>query len=254
MSSSAYKKRRLSLQRRMAAASAKICHERNTIYTVAEVDITIPRNYIKQHQLNTGTKLSLTAYVVSTLARAVSEFPDFNALTNGRNLYVLNDITIGTLVERKIEDEMVPEPFGIQKANTKTVSEIHKEIRDAQSNTSEKLGSLSGASWVRFIPSFLFRTMIRLASRNVMVAKKYGVITVTSVGMFSKKPFWLLPLSATTISIAIGGIARLFNDGEEYREILCITIGFDHDIIDGAPAARFTSRFMELLESGAVLL
>ena len=29
-----------------------------------------------------------------------------------------------------------------------------------------------------------------------------------------------------------------------------ITISFDHDIIDGAPAARFTQRLKELIESG----
>ncbi len=34
------------------------------------------------------------------------------------------------------------------------------------------------------------------------------------------------------------------------REYLSLTISFDHDIIDGAPAARFTERLKELIESG----
>jgi pyruvate/2-oxoglutarate dehydrogenase complex dihydrolipoamide acyltransferase (E2) component len=34
------------------------------------------------------------------------------------------------------------------------------------------------------------------------------------------------------------------------REYLSMTISFDHDIIDGAPAARFTQRLKELIESG----
>jgi pyruvate/2-oxoglutarate dehydrogenase complex dihydrolipoamide acyltransferase (E2) component len=29
-----------------------------------------------------------------------------------------------------------------------------------------------------------------------------------------------------------------------------MTVSFDHDIIDGAPAARFTQRLRELVESG----
>jgi pyruvate/2-oxoglutarate dehydrogenase complex dihydrolipoamide acyltransferase (E2) component len=29
-----------------------------------------------------------------------------------------------------------------------------------------------------------------------------------------------------------------------------VTLSFDHDIIDGAPAARFVSRFRELIASG----
>ena len=30
----------------------------------------------------------------------------------------------------------------------------------------------------------------------------------------------------------------------------CMTLSFDHAIIDGAPAARFTERLKELIESG----
>ncbi|HEX2349635.1 MAG TPA: 2-oxo acid dehydrogenase subunit E2, partial [Ktedonobacterales bacterium] len=34
------------------------------------------------------------------------------------------------------------------------------------------------------------------------------------------------------------------------REYLDLTISVDHDIIDGAPAARFTRRLKELIERG----
>ncbi|MFN2167693.1 MAG: 2-oxo acid dehydrogenase subunit E2, partial [Anaerolineae bacterium] len=34
------------------------------------------------------------------------------------------------------------------------------------------------------------------------------------------------------------------------REFLSLTMSFDHDIVDGAPAARFARRFTELLEQG----
>jgi pyruvate/2-oxoglutarate dehydrogenase complex dihydrolipoamide acyltransferase (E2) component len=40
-------------------------------------------------------------------------------------------------------------------------------------------------------------------------------------------------------------------DGEiRIREYLSVTISFDHDIVDGAPAARFAQRLKELVESG----
>ena len=34
------------------------------------------------------------------------------------------------------------------------------------------------------------------------------------------------------------------------RDYLSLTISFDHDIVDGAPAARFTERLKDLIESG----
>ena len=36
----------------------------------------------------------------------------------------------------------------------------------------------------------------------------------------------------------------------EAHEHLCLTLSFDHDIVDGAPAARFAQHLKELLESG----
>jgi pyruvate/2-oxoglutarate dehydrogenase complex dihydrolipoamide acyltransferase (E2) component len=36
----------------------------------------------------------------------------------------------------------------------------------------------------------------------------------------------------------------------EVRKYLSVTISFDHDIIDGAPAARFMQQLKKLIESG----
>jgi pyruvate/2-oxoglutarate dehydrogenase complex dihydrolipoamide acyltransferase (E2) component len=36
----------------------------------------------------------------------------------------------------------------------------------------------------------------------------------------------------------------------EPREILNLTVSFDHDIVDGGPATRFVRRLVELIECG----
>jgi pyruvate/2-oxoglutarate dehydrogenase complex dihydrolipoamide acyltransferase (E2) component len=36
----------------------------------------------------------------------------------------------------------------------------------------------------------------------------------------------------------------------EPRDLLDLTVAFDHDVVDGAPAARFVKRLVELIESG----
>jgi pyruvate/2-oxoglutarate dehydrogenase complex dihydrolipoamide acyltransferase (E2) component len=57
--------------------------------------------------------------------------------------------------------------------------------------------------------------------------------------------------------ITMGGIGEKPGvvDGQiAIREYLSLTISFDHDIVDGAPAARFTERLKELIESGFGLL
>jgi pyruvate/2-oxoglutarate dehydrogenase complex dihydrolipoamide acyltransferase (E2) component len=36
----------------------------------------------------------------------------------------------------------------------------------------------------------------------------------------------------------------------QVRKYLSVTVSFDHDVIDGAPAARFTQRLKNLVENG----
>ncbi len=239
--------------RRMVAASAAVGREENTIHFMTEVDITGPRRLIAEHRERTGESLSLTAYIVTCLARTLEEFPRFNSFRKGSRLIVLDDITINVLFEREIGGEDIPEPVGIQAVNRKTYRQVNDELRTAQQHTGEHLGSATGTAWIRFIPGFLLRTFIQLASRNIGMQKRFGVVGVTAVGMFGSVPMWLTPLTSATITVAVGAIAKraALVDGDLHeREHLCLTVSFDHDIVDGAPAARFTSRFGELLSSG----
>ena len=98
----------------------------------------------------------------------------------------------------------MPEPIGIKQAQDKSYLQIHKEIREAKNQQTDKLGSLSGQTWIRLIPIFLLRLFIRIADKNIHMAKKYGKIAVTAVGMYSKEPIWFIPLGAATVLITVG--------------------------------------------------
>jgi len=84
-----------------------------------------------------------------------------------------------------------------------------------------------------------------------------GTVGITAVGMFGKGAAWGIPPALPTLMMTVGGIGEkpVLIDGHlALREYLSLTISFDHDIIDGAPAARFTERLKELIESGYGLL
>jgi pyruvate/2-oxoglutarate dehydrogenase complex dihydrolipoamide acyltransferase (E2) component len=239
--------------RQMVAASAAVGREQDTIHLLTEVDITGPRRLIAEHRERTGERLSLTGYIVTCLARTLNEFPRFNSFRKGSRLIVLDDVTISVLFEREIDGENIPEPVGIQAANRKTYRQVNDELRAAQQQSGPRLGSATGTAWIRFVPSFLLRTFIRLASRSIGMQKRFGVVGVTAVGMFGSGPTWAIPLTSATVTVAVGAIAvrPVLVDGSlQEREHICLTVSFDHDIVDGAPAARFTSRFAELLSNG----
>jgi pyruvate/2-oxoglutarate dehydrogenase complex dihydrolipoamide acyltransferase (E2) component len=85
-----------------------------------------------------------------------------------------------------------------------------------------------------------------------MMKKQVGTVMVSSVGMFGKGSGWgMAGGSFYTTDVLVGGIAEKLVrvDGQvEVREYLSLTINMDHDILDGAPAARFVSRFKERIE------
>lgn len=239
--------------RQMVTASAAVSKEKDTIHLVTDVDITKPRQLINTYLEKTEERLSLTGYVVSCLARTMVEFPHFNSFRKGKKLLILDDLTINVLFEREIDGENVPEAVGIQETNKKTFRQINDELRSVQKMAVRHLGSGSGVAWVRFIPHFLLKMFVQLASKNIAMQKRYGVVGVTAVGMFGAGSMWLIPLSSATVTIAIGSISKrpVIIDGDlQEHEFLCLTVSFDHDIVDGAPAARFTRRFSEILSSG----
>ena len=90
-----------------------------------------------------------------------------------------------------------------------------------------------------------------------MVVKRFnGTVLVTSVGMFGSFAGWGIPLAAHTLCVTVGGIESkpVLHNGElQEREHLCLTVTFDHDIVDGGPAARFIQRFVALVQAGAGL-
>ena len=238
-------------------ASASVTREKNTIHGFTEVDITIPRRLFGEYFERTGEKLSFTAYIVFCLAQTMKKYPQFNSFISGRKFVVLDDVTISVLVERDIDGEKVPEPVGIQQAQLKSFLDIHNEIRNAKKVTSDKLGTISGTEWFRLIPNFLLRTFVRIADGNITMGKRYGKVAVTAVGMFSEEAVWLIPHGSATVLVSVGSISRKvveINGEFVSREHLCITVSFNHDIVDGAPAARFINDFVKTIKSGELLM
>lgn len=251
-----YKSIPLSFNRRMVIASVSVTREKNAIHSFTEVDITEPRRLIREHFERTGEKLSFTAYIVACFAEVIKDHPQLNSFIKGRKLYLLEDVIISVLVERDLDGEKVPEPVAIREAQSKTYYQIHQEIRQAKKLQGDQLGSLTGQTWIRFIPTFLLKTFVRLADRNLAMAKKYGKLAVTAVGMFSKDAVWFIPHGSATVLITVGSISRkvVEVDGEfQSREHLCLTVSFDHNIVDGAPASRFMNQLVETIKGGSLI-
>ena len=104
-----------------------------------------------------------------------------------------------------------------------------------------------------FLPRFVRAPFCWLRDRSPRTGKRYaGTVLLTAVGMFGEGGS-----SPYTRNVTLGGIGEksgVMDRRIEIREYLSLTVSFDHDIIDGAPAARFTERFKDLIENGYGLI
>jgi pyruvate/2-oxoglutarate dehydrogenase complex dihydrolipoamide acyltransferase (E2) component len=243
--------------RRFAAAAYRSVGHKPMIHGLIEVDVTRARAVLRHHKARTGETLSFTAFLATCLAKAVDEHKAVQAFRQGsKRLVLFEDVDVFTDVERDVDGQKGIVPSIVRAANRKTFLEVHREIRAAQVlDASHVLKQVQPLS----LPAVLFRLSLwafgRIAGRRPRLWKtNMGTVELSAVGMFGTGAGWGIPHSAATaLCVTVGGIGetQVVVDGHTaVREYLSLTISVDHDIVDGAPAARFVRRLKELIESG----
>jgi pyruvate/2-oxoglutarate dehydrogenase complex dihydrolipoamide acyltransferase (E2) component len=235
------------------------------MFGLLEVDVTVARKLIADHKARTGETLSFAGFLTFCLARAIDEDKTIQAYRKGnKQLILFDDVNVGLMVERKVGEKRALMGHVIQAANRKTYREIHDEIRKVQSESVPPGRGMP--SWFRsamLLPwplSSLLKTLLRINSRHdpTIAVSMGGTVALTSVGMFGgSHSGWGISATPHPLGLVVGGIVwkPAVVDGRiEPREILNLTVTFDHDIVDGAPATRFVSRLVELIERGCGLV
>ncbi len=173
----------------------------------------------------TGQKKKITplVFIIKALISALKKYPNFNSsidnIKNGK-IILKKYFHIGIAVDTD-HGLMVPK---IRNANEKNISQLNEELKE----TSEKC-------------------------RKLKIDKKEffgGSITITSLGGIGGSFF--TPI-INYPEVAILGIGRtyykqvLINDEFHKRNMLPLSLSYDHRIIDGAEAARFCNELKENL-------
>lgn len=231
------------------------------MYALLEVDVTTVRTAIEVHRVETGELLSFTGYLAMCLARAVEEDKIVQAYMKGRKQLVVSDeVDVGLMVERRKGEKSILMGYVIRGANRKSYREIHEEIRAAQSDSVPDDGGMP--SWFRMLLllpwplSAVSKALIQWTFRQdpASFTSMAGTVGITAVGMFGKgRGGWGVVPVIHNLALIVGGTIRkpaVVEGRIEPREMLDLTIAFDHDVIDGAPAARFAKRLVDLIQAG----
>ena len=233
----------------------------HSMFGLLEVDVTTARQLITEYKTRTGETLSFTGFLAYCLSRAVDEDKAVQVyLKNRSQLVQFDDVDVGLMIERKVGETRTLTGYVIRGANHKPYHQIHQEIRTAQSTPVASSSEMP--AWFRTIMllpwpfSRLVKAVLSMVTRHdpTIPVSMAGTVGITAVGMFGKgHSGWGLEVTRHSLDLIVGSIAwkpAVIEDRIEPREILNLTVVFDHHVVDGAPAARFARRLIELIESG----
>jgi pyruvate dehydrogenase E2 component (dihydrolipoamide acetyltransferase) len=162
----------------------------------------------------------MLAFLIKAVVQALKKFPDFNASLDGDNLVLKQYFHIGFAADTP-NGLMVPV---LRDADKKGIAEIAREMgelakkaRDGKLGPADMQGGCFSISSLGGIGGTAFTPIINAPE-----------VAILGVSKTQTKPVW---------------------DGKAFvpRQMLPLSLSYDHRVIDGAAAARFTSYLSALL-------
>lgn len=177
-----------------------------------------------------GRSISIPAFFIKALIIALKEFPVFNAELDEKNEKIIlkRDYHIGIATDTE-EGLMVPV---VRNAHLKTLKQIHEEIK--------RLTKMAQTNQLK---------------RDDIGNSTFTISNVGPLGSIGATPIINFPETAL---IAFHKTKKMpvVNKKDEIviRQIMTLSLSFDHRVTDGATAVRFTNRFSELIANPTKLM
>ncbi|MBY0551160.1 MAG: 2-oxo acid dehydrogenase subunit E2 [Candidatus Obscuribacterales bacterium] len=222
-------------------------------YLFLDIDMTWAEDLRAQYN-QYGIRITATALLLKAIAIAQRTHPDTRTvmLPFGRTA-VFNDIVAGFTVERFIESEPALFFGAIEEPDTKSVADISKELKGYSEADYKDVRQLDLQNKFTGFPWLLRQIILWIGMRHPAFRLRCMGATfgLSSLGKFGLSA--MIPPCVTTSTFGIGTIEQrpIVRDGKiEVRNMMTLTLNFDHRMLDGAPAARFLQDIRKLMEGG----
>jgi len=186
------------------------------------------RNKLNENSAMLGLeKISYDSFLVFALAQALRQHPRLNARLRENLIEELDVINIGVAVDT---------PRGlmtvvIKNADRKSWQQVAKELSE--------------------------RVQVALAGKVSLEILEGGTFTLTNLGMLGITHFTPIITPSQCAILGVGAFMEwpVVGRGQwTQRQMLPLSLTFDHRIVDGAPAARFLQEVRNWLENPQLLL
>lgn len=181
------------------------------------------------NQQNPDNKVTLLAFLMKAAASALEQYPRFNSSlsADGSTLIYKHYVNIGVAVDTE-HGLMVPVVRDVNKKGVReialAITELAAKARSRKLSMAEMQGGCFTISSLGGIGGGHFSPIIN-----------WPEVAILGVGRSNKQPWWS-------------------GDAFVPRDLLPLSLSYDHRVVDGADAARFTRYISEALEDMRRLL
>ncbi|MFN0014686.1 MAG: 2-oxo acid dehydrogenase subunit E2 [Saprospiraceae bacterium] len=230
------------------------------VVALLEIDVTLGLEKVREQ----GDLVSFTAWIIKVISLTLKKH-DLVAgyLLGKRQVVIFEDINVSLIIEKELDGQRIPVPLVIEQADTRSTAELTRQIREAKTRPftakdivlQKRSGRLARLYYL--LPGFVRRFFWRyLLAHPHLAFSKMGNVAVTSIGMMGSANGWFIPASVHPVCFGISTVVKkplVVDDQIVIRDVLNMTILLDHDVLDGAPMARFVSDLSEKINNGVGL-
>ncbi len=219
------------IRKKIADHMVRSVHTSPHVYTTVEADVTNLVNICSEQnesfKARYGFSLTYTPMILDSTIRTIQEFPLMNASLDGENIVHHQNINIGVAVALPDDNLIVPV--------------IHASEEKNFLGLSRSTADLAGrARKNNLTPEEIFGSTFTVTNPGVFGGLfGMGIINQPNVGILAVGSFQKRPVIKET----------KFGDTIVVRQMVYLTLSYDHRIIDGSYGTRFLSRLVEQIES-----
>ena len=185
------------------------------------------REHLKSKAASLDVKLTYLAFFSKAVCAALKKFPALNSHFLDEEISLFEDVHLGIAVDAE-DGLLVPV---VRDANRKSVLEIAQAIEE-----------------------LALRVRSNDFSREEITGSTFSI---SSIGPLRVEEFTPKINTPETAILGIGGIVTrpwVVDEAVVAREVVALSLSFDHRVVDGAEAARFLDYLVELIEDPELLV
>jgi len=198
-----------------------------TLFTEADATNLVEARAQLNTELAGSVKISYNAFLLAVTARALREYPDLNTCLAGEEIHRYREVNIALAVDTD-RGLLAPVIRQTDRLDLVTIQQSSDTLIQRAVSAKSLPDDLAG-----------------------------GTFTITNLGMFEIDGFTPIINQPQAAILGVGRIKAkpvVVDNDVMVRQMMGLSLSFDHRLVDGGPAARFLQRIKQLIERPFALM